>query len=95
MGFNYRELEMKLEEACAFIHNDFLDKFKNDRSYVSPGGAKLEAFITDLQKEFENATMTFLKEKGLDSDAKSKSKALAITKLCAKKCLDGFNKVDK
>jgi hypothetical protein len=39
--------------------------------------------------------MTFLKEKGLDKDSKAKSKALAITKMCAKKCLDDFNKVEK
>ena len=95
MNLNYKELENELEEACTLIHKDFLDKFKSDKSYVSPGGAKLEAFITDLQKEFENTTLNFLKEKGLDKDAKAKSRALAITKMCAKKCLEGFNKVEK
>jgi len=95
MGFNYKELEGKLEEACKLIHEDFIERFKSDRSYVSPGGAKLEAFITDLQKEFENTTITFLEDKGLDQDTKAKSKALAIAKSCAKKCLDDFTKIQR
>lgn len=95
MSFNYKELEIELEKACTLIHKDFLEKFKSNKSYVSPGGANLEAFITDLQKEFENTTITFLKERGLDKDAKAKNKALAITKMCAKNCLEGFNKVEE
>lgn len=95
MRFDYKELEEKLHDACQMIHEDFIDRFKSDRSYVSPGGAKLEAFITDLQKEFENTTITFLEEKNLDKDAKAKSKALAIAKMCAKKCLDDFTKIQK
>ena len=93
MGFDHKELEGKLEEACSNLHQDFLHRFRNDSGYLSPGGAKLEAFITDLQKEFENTTLSFLKQEGLESDAKAKSKALAIAKICARKCLEGFNKV--
>ena len=95
MGFNYKDLEDKLEEACLLIHKDFLTKFNSDRGYVSPGGAKLEAFITDLQKEFENTTLTYLKELNLQNDSKAKSKALAVAKSSAKKCLDGFNKFER
>lgn len=94
MGFDYKDLEKKLEEACSSIHTDFLKKINSEKGYASPGGAKLEAFITDLQKEFENTTLTFLKANGLEKDTKAKSKALAIAKVCAKKCLDGFNKMD-
>jgi hypothetical protein len=93
MGFDNKELEGRLDQACTLLHSDFFIRFKNDIGYVSPGGAKLEAFITDLQKEFENTTLTFLKEKGLENDTKAKSKALAIAKLCARKCLEGFNKL--
>jgi len=95
MGLNFKELESRLSEACQIVHREFITEFNNDKNYVSPRGAKLEAFINNLQSEFENTTIDFLKEEGLEANAKAKSKALAIAKLCAKKCLEDFNKIKK
>jgi hypothetical protein len=90
MGFNHKELEEKLGEACGIVHNKFLRRF-SDNAYISAGGAKLETLINDLQQEFEDTTLTFLKERGLHNNAKAKAKAVAIAKVCARKCLENFN----
>ena len=93
MTFDYVKLEKDLEEACESVHKDFIEKFSNDESYVSVGGSKLEAFITDLQAEFENAAFSFLKKHNLDKDAEAKKRALTITKLYAKRCVEDFSRV--
>jgi len=93
MTFDYQELEKELVEACDAVHKEFMLRFGGDDSYVSVGGAKLEAFINDLQAEFENAALTFLQENNLEKDAEARRRALAITKLYAKRCLEDFSKV--
>lgn len=93
MTFDYEKLERDLEGACEVVHQDFLKKFSQSDSYTSVGGAKLEAFINGLQAEFEKTAINFLKKHGLDDDAEARKRALAITKLYAKKCVDDFSKV--
>jgi hypothetical protein len=92
MIFDYKELEQQLVVACDEVHKDFLKRFNSD-IYVSAGGAKLEAFINDLQKEFETVAIAFLTKNDLDNDSEAKKKALAITKLFAKKCIEDFSKI--
>jgi len=92
MIFDYKELEQQLVVACDEVHKDFLKRFNSD-VYVSAGGAKLEAFINDLQKEFETVAIAFLTKNDLDNDSEAKKKALAITKLFAKKCIEDFSKI--
>lgn len=94
MTFDYDELEIKLETACQEIHDSFTHRFKSGM-YLSIGGAILESFISELQGEFENAAITFLKENNLEKDAHAKKRALTITKLYAKRCIDDFGKIDK
>ena len=92
MSFDYKELEEELAQACDAVHKDFQKKFNND-VYISAGGSKLEAFINDLQAEFENTAATFIRKHGLEKDAEAKKKALTITKLFAKKCIEDFSKI--
>lgn len=94
MVFDYEELEKELETACEEVHKDFVSKFNND-VYISVGGAKLEAFINELQKQFENTALDFINKHGLQKNLRAKKRALAITKLYAKKCIDDFSKVNK
>lgn len=93
MTFDYEKLERDLEEACEAVHQDFLKKFGRSDSYTSVGGAKLEAFINGLKAEFEQTAIDFLKKRGLDDDAEARKRALTITKLYAKKCVDDYSKV--
>ncbi len=92
MVFDYKELEEQLTIACNDVHEDFLKRFNSD-IYISAGGAKLEIFINDLQKEFESAAAAFLKKYSLEKDAEAKKRVLTITKLYAKKCVEDFSKI--
>lgn len=92
MNSKFRELKEQLEAACREVHKDFLIKFNND-TYISAGGAKLEAFITELQKEYENVATTFLKNHGMEKDVEARKKVLAITKVYAKLCIEEFSKI--
>ncbi len=92
MNSKFKELKEQLEAACREVHKDFLNEFNND-TYISAGGAKLEAFITDLQKEYENVASNFLRKHGLEKDVDARKRALAITKVYAKQCVEGFSKV--
>lgn len=93
MTFDYEKLEKDLVEACEAVHKDFLQRFSSNEDYVSIGGAKLEAFINGLQSEFENAAISFLEKHNIEKDAEAKKRALAITKMYAKKCIEDFSKV--
>jgi uncharacterized protein YbcI len=92
MSFNYKELEDQLEEACSQLHKDFYRKYHND-IYLSAGGSKLEAFINDLQKEFENIAVTFVANHKLEKDSEAKKRIFSITKLYAKRCIEDFSKI--
>jgi lipopolysaccharide biosynthesis protein len=92
MTFDYKELEEQLAIACNEVHQDFLKRFNSD-VYISAGGARLEIFINDLQKEFESTAAAFLKKYDLEKDTEAKKKVLTITKLYAKKCIDDFSKI--
>ena len=92
MSFKYKELEKQLENSCNQLHKDFFQKFSTER-YLSVGGSKLEIFINELQKEFENTGITFLANNKLEKDAQAKKRVFTITKLYAKKCREDFSKV--
>ena len=92
MTFDYDELEYELTQACDAVHKDFLGRFNNEM-YVSVVGSKLEAFVNDLQTEFENTAMTFIKEYKLEKETESKKMVFNVTKIYAKKCVEDFNKV--
>ncbi|WP_294823192.1 hypothetical protein [uncultured Flavobacterium sp.] len=92
MGFDYKELEGQLAIACNEVHQDFLQRFNTD-IYISAGGARLELFINDLQKEFESTASAFLKKHNLEKDSEAKKRVLTITKLYAKKCMEDFSKI--
>ena len=92
MDFDYKELEEDLVKACDAVHKDFQKNFNND-VYISAGGSKLEAFINNLQAEFENTAGTFIRRHNLEKDAEAKKKVLTITKLFAKKCIEDFSKL--
>jgi hypothetical protein len=94
MTFDYEKLERELEIACDEVHKDFVKRF-NDGVYISVGGAKLEAFFNEMQKEFETAALEFLTRRSLQKNAQARKRALAITKLYAKKCVDDFSKVNR
>jgi hypothetical protein len=94
MTFYYEKLESDLEEACQNVHNDFLKKFGKTKSYVSVGGAKLEAFIDGIQREFESAAIEFLTRHNLMADSEAKRRALNITKLYAKRCVEDYSRVN-
>jgi len=92
MGFDYKELEEQLATACNEVHKDFLQRFHSE-IYISAGGARLETFINDLQKEFERTASSFLKKHDLEKDSEAKKRVLTITKLYAKKCTEDFSKI--
>ncbi|MXN89709.1 hypothetical protein GR160_00580 [Flavobacterium sp. Sd200] len=92
MSFNQKELEKLLEESCKQLHKDFYKKFNKD-IYLSAGGSKLEAFITDLQKEFETTASSFIANHKLEKDTEAKKRVFAITKFYAKKCVEDFSKI--
>jgi len=92
MNFNYKELENQLQESCSLLHKDFFKKFNND-IYLSAGGAKLESFINDLQKEFENVAVTFVATHKLEKNTEAKKRIFAITKFYAKKCMEDFSRM--
>ncbi|MGQ2985223.1 hypothetical protein [Flavobacterium sp.] len=92
MGFDYKELEERLATACNDVHKEFLQRF-NSEIYFSAGGARLETFINDLQKEFERTASAFLKKHDLEKDSEAKKRVLTITKLYAKKCTEDFSKI--
>lgn len=94
MTFDYEKLESDLVEACQSVHKDFLKKFSDDNSYLSVGGAKLEAFISGIQSEFESVAIDFLTRHGLMADTEAKRRALNITKLYAKRCVEDFSRVN-
>lgn len=93
MTFDYEKLERDLEQACEAVHQEFLKRFKSNDGYASVGGTMLEAFINDLKTEFENTTFDFLKKHGLINDPEAKKRALTITKLYAKKCMEDYSRV--
>jgi len=92
MSFNYKELEDQLQESCNQLHKDFYKKFNND-IYLSAGGSKLETFINDLQKEFENVAVTFVANHKLEKDTEAKKRIFTITKFYAKKCIEDFSRI--
>ncbi|MCW4470862.1 hypothetical protein OGH69_17980 [Flavobacterium sp. MFBS3-15] len=92
MGFDYKELEEQLAIVCDEVHKDFLKRF-NSEIYISAGGAKLEVFINDLQREFETTANAFLKKHNLEKDTEARKRVLTITKLYAKKCVEDFSKI--
>jgi hemerythrin len=92
MNFDYQKLEEQLNIACTTVHNDFIKKFESN-IYISAGGAKLEVFIDDMQKEFKNVAVRFLKDHELEKDAEAKKRVFSIIKLYAKRCIDDFSKV--
>lgn len=92
MEFNYKQLEKNLEAVCVQLHKDFYQKF-NSQFYLSAGGSKLESFINDLQKEFENSAVNFVATHNLEKDAEAKRRVFNITKLYAKKCIEDFSKI--
>lgn len=93
MTFDYEQLEKDLTIACDAVHKDFLHKFK-DSVYISAGGSKLEAFMNELRREFEEIAIEFLRKAGRENDTHAKKRALSITKLYAKKCIEDFSKID-
>ncbi|MGV3459890.1 MAG: hypothetical protein ACO1N9_05475 [Flavobacterium sp.] len=93
MTFDYEQLERDLTIACDAVHKDFLLKFK-DSVYVSAGGSKLDAFMNELGREFEEIAVEFLRRTGRENDVHAKKRALSITKLYAKKCIEDFSRVD-
>ncbi|WP_297334190.1 hypothetical protein [Flavobacterium sp.] len=90
--FDYEKLEKELGEACEEVNHRFLQRFNND-GYISVGGAKLDAFINELQKEFEETAETFIYKRGLQDNPEAKKRVLTITKLYAKNCIEQFGKV--
>lgn len=91
MNFDYNELERQLEKVCADINTKFQKNFNNNM-YLSAGGAKLEAFINDLQGAFETVASKFIKDNSLEKDTEAKKRIFNITKLYAKKCIEDFSK---
>lgn len=94
MSFDYEQLEKELETACDEIHKDFIKRYSMG-VYVSVGGSKLEAFISEMQREFESTAINFLTRHSLQKNAQARKRALAITKLYAKKCVDDFSKINR
>lgn len=92
MGLHYHELEKHLENACSRVQTEVLNDYSNN-SYISAGGAKLEAFISRLQEEFETVAAAFLKKHKLEKKADARRRVLAITKVRAKKCIENFGKI--
>lgn len=90
--FDYEKLEKELEEACELVNQKFVQRF-NDGAYISVRGAKLDAFIDELQKEFEQAAETFIYERNLQDNPEAKKRVLTITKLYAKNCIEQFSKI--
>lgn len=92
MNFDYHDLERLLEKACIDIKNQFNKKY-NSNMYLSAGGAKLEAFINDLQREFETVAAKFINDNKLEKDTEAKKRIFSITKLYAKRCVEDFSKI--
>lgn len=92
MDLKYKEFEKRLEKACANVHREFNKKF-NSEIYVSAGGSKLEAFITDLKDELEITAAAFLKENNLEKDTGARKRVFNMVKLQAKRCVEGFSRI--
>lgn len=92
MSFNYEKLEDELGVSCEEVHRNFQKKFSNE-AYISAGGSKLEAFIDELQKEFEQTAASFIAKHNLSRNSEAKKRVLNITKLYAKRCIDDFSKM--
>jgi hypothetical protein len=90
--FDYEKLEKELEEACEEVNQKFVQRFSNE-AYLSVGGAKLDAFIDELQKEFEQTAEAFIYKRDLQNNPEAKKRVLTITKLYAKNCIDQFSKI--
>lgn len=88
----YKKFEEDLDAACSMVKMDFFGRFK-DGVYISAGGANLENFINDLQKEFESVAVNFIKTNSLENDHAARKKVLAIAKQHAKKCIEEFSKI--
>jgi uncharacterized protein YbcI len=89
---NYKELEKQLEKACSNVLKDFNKKFNNE-IFLSAGGSKLEAFITDLKQELETTASAFLSENHLEKNPEARKKVFNMVKLQAKKCVEGFSRI--
>jgi actin-related protein len=92
MSFNYEKLEEELGSSCEEVHKNFQKKFSND-VYISAGGSKLEAFIDELQREFETTAANFILKHNITRNSEAKKRVLNITKLYAKRCIDDFSKM--
>ena len=83
---------MRWKQRVKPYKKDFLERFKQG-VYLSAGGASLEAFINELQKEFEKVAEHFIKVRALEKNAAAKRKVLNITKQHAKKCIEEYSRV--
>lgn len=92
MSLDYNELERQLESSCIDVNRVFHNKYSSNM-YLSAGGAKLEAFINELQQEYEGIALNFIKSHGLEKDTEAKRRVFAITKFHAKKCVEGFSRM--
>ncbi|KOS07945.1 hypothetical protein AM493_19205 [Flavobacterium akiainvivens] len=92
MELKFKEFEKRLEKACGNVHRDFSKKYNSD-IYLSAGGSKLEAFISDLQQELEITATTFLKENNLEKDAEARKRVFTMIKFQAKRCVESFSRI--
>lgn len=90
---DYDKLEKELRKDCEVLTNSFVKQY--NENYISAGGAKLDAFIYEMQQEFNDTAIKFLQQRDLTNNKEAKKRTLNITKHYAKKCVEHFSKVTK
>lgn len=90
---DYDKLGKELSKDCEDLCASFVKQY--NENYISAGGAKLDAFIHEMQKEFNDTAIKFLQQRDLINDKEAKKRTLNITKHYAKKCVEHFSKVTK
>ena len=88
---DYDKLEKELRKDCEELSKGFVEQY--NQNYISAGGAKLDAFIYEMQQEFNDTAVKFLQQRDLMNDKEAKKRTLSITKQYAKKCVEHFSKV--
>ena len=88
---DYDKLEQELRKDCEELSKDFVNQY--NENYISAGGAKLDAFIYEMQQEFNNTAVKFLQQRDLLHNKEAKKRTLNITKHYAKNCVEHFSKV--
>ncbi|MCW4470861.1 hypothetical protein OGH69_17975 [Flavobacterium sp. MFBS3-15] len=91
MELDYEDLGKRFDCACGDVIEKLSTVYATD--YKGAGPEKLSAFLELIQKEFDAAETTFIRDNKIGSDARALQDIKAIAKSYARKCLSDYSKV--